>query len=147
MKKIPSHYRQLLGHEVLRVGDYFTFNSHTFRMSHAYDDEIASEWPGYKFYRRRHVRLFGTPKPSKYVTSIVPEPRKTTTVQFMYPRKDCGLNSLRIVELISMDDTYLIGLERINNLNDWGIKGKSHKFKKFLRYKIVNGIIQLISYK
>lgn len=83
--------------------------------------------------------VHGKVTPAAGVTPMVTSSKKEkqVMVKFQYPSKDNAVLEYRYVVLLSLDATYLIGLET-NKSSD---KAK-YQFKKYLRSKIpYNGII------
>lgn len=113
IKSIPSHYRRLRTNEDYQYGDLFRSFSTVDRCNGA--GEVAS-WPGYMFFRRRHVKV-------KKVHPV----EKNPLVKFFYPHKD-GPATHRVVRLIGANAQYIVGLQ-VNDKN---------RFKKFSRSKVQN---------
>jgi hypothetical protein len=85
----------------------------------------AGDYPDFTFWRKRQS--------SKIVASEPATSKKNVTiVEFTYNWKS------RRVQLISLDSQYLIGLEITREGSRY-----NYQFKKYLRYKIDNGLIRL----
>jgi len=131
---IPSNYRQLKTDEVIRTGDMYR-SKFDFQNVHEVRNSIGLtpsnlQLIGYTFWRARKATVtprVATPTPAKPTTK-----KNVTIVEFTYNGKR------RRVQLISLDRQYLTGLE----ITREGSRYK-YQFKKYLRYKIDNGLIRL----
>jgi hypothetical protein len=111
---------------------------------------MVNDYDGYTFWRRRHVTTKKTPVEvviSKPIRPVTPVTSPVTIVKFRYPdskprnSKQPRYHTERLVQLISLSDNYLTGLE-IKSVN-----GKlNYQFKKFCRDKIGFDEIFLESY-
>ena len=132
---IPSNYRQLKPNEIIRKGDLY-------RLIQEWDDNaipvrnsigrIVSAYP-YTFWRRRHTKNVVSQAPIAKAKTKTDEPKKTVTVvSFSYPGSQSHVPRLRTVQLISLDDKYLVGLEVT------GDRPGEYKFqfKRYSRWKI-----------
>ena len=132
---IPSNYRQLKPNEIIRKGDLY-------RIIQEWDDNaipvrnsigrIVSAYP-YTFWRRRHTKQVATSASVTKRQTKTDEPKKTVTVvSFSYPGSQSHVPRLRTVQLISLDDKYLVGLEVT------GDRPGEYKFqfKRYSRWKI-----------
>lgn len=152
MNKIPSNWRKLKTNEKFRKGDL---------CHRAAPDRVAVDWdcnetikqfhktnPKYVFYRKRVKPLKSNKTDFK---NLVLVPKKDTNnntvvtlVGFEYPDSKLTFLRHRTVQVISMDNRYLVGLERSNNTKE---NGKySWQFKKYLRSKIPAGMPTLMHY-
>jgi len=133
---IPSNYRQLKPTEVVRKGDLYRRESDkaVYPVRHSVGCVVGS-YPSnlYTFWRRRHTKKVVTQSYKTPATAKTDEPKKTVTVvSFSYPGSQSHVPRLRTVQLISLDDKYLVGLE---------VTGDSpgeykFQFKRYLRWKI-----------
>jgi len=133
--KIPNNYRQLKPTEIIREDDLYRqeWDGSTLlvknsigRIVSAYSSNI------YTFWRRRHTK--SVVAPTQVATpSKASKPKKTVTVvSFSYPGSQSHVPRLRTVQLISLDDKYLTGLEVTgDHPGDY-----TFKFKRYLRWKI-----------
>lgn len=139
---IPSNYRQVKTDDTIRKGDLYRskldlnlVGSARWSIGHK-----AGDYSDYTFWRpRKTVKV----KPSSGA-SWLPHPKQTT------PKKDTGAKKnvtiveftynwkSRRVQLISLDSGYLTGLEITREGSRY-----NYQFKKYLRYKIDNGLIRL----
>lgn len=153
-QKIPYNYRRVKTNELLRNGDvYYCKNTMYFADRSLYgtleigDNAIgliARTFRRHCFFRKRKQdHVSPTPALKQAVTihaAMVAKPTvKKVTVSFPYPNKDtCGFR-YRVIELLTMDDTYIAGVER-------NAEGK-YQFKKFLRSRIpAQGNVVLVRY-
>ena len=141
MIKSLDNYRKLKPTEKIRRGDVYvsrgTVNFIT-PVKHSIGSTPGSRWYSYwDFYRRRHtkkVSVVSTPAPvAAPVASTKPKP-SVPIVSFVYH------GTVRRVQVIKMDDTYLKGLE-ITRLD----RKNKYQFKSFRRDGI-SGHIWLESY-
>ena len=132
---IPSNYRQLKPNEIIRKGDLYRLieewdgNAIPVRNSIG---RIVSAYP-YTFWRRRHTKQVATSASVTKRQTKTDEPKKTVTVvSFSYPGSQSHVPRLRTVQLISLDDKYLVGLEVT------GDRPGEYKFqfKRYSRWKI-----------
>ncbi len=134
MIRPPSNYRKLKDNEKPRKGDWYCHiagNMHDIMCANSYED--VKDYPGYEFFRRRHIKVI-KPKVSAVDSS---KPKNVTIVSFLY-------NEIkRYVQVISLDEKYLKGLEITQSSEN---TSKLHyQFKSYLRNKIF-GAIRLESY-
>jgi len=141
---IPNNYRQLKPNENLRRGDLYRYKDTGAVQKLTNANGFASSYPHYTFWRRRHT---------KYVPPAAPKPRqrvdpqvgvegsakvKKVQVEFDYPHE--GKVITREVQLISLDDKYLTGLEIGARWDKEARQWKtSYQFKKFRRDRIKAG--------
>lgn len=140
MKNILENYRQLKPNEVIRKGDFY--KSANGRIIELAKGSIGTK-PDYytdsglTFWRRKHTAK----KVSASIrrASMVNVKPNVATVNFTYYKN--GHDKYHVVQLISLDSNYLIGL-------DIGYKdGKAtYQFKKFLCSRIDGGVY-LTSYQ
>lgn len=164
--KIPLNVRKLKPSEFLRKGDWFFDNDTKMVQQMSNDNDLtAGDWPNYSFFRRKHTakKKLGikqisdgvdklneasnkitkafAPTYSKLATVEKQDGVKHVYVRFQYPSSEYGYLKVRDVQVISMDETYLTGLEKSDTTKENGKYKWS--FKKFLRSKIP--YIQLIA--
>ena len=145
-KTIPSHYRQIQPHEVIRKGDLKLRNGVVRRVSNSVGRLVST--CSSLVYRRQHVPVGLSVQVAKVksktalvkehsveknplISFLYPHPvEKNPLLSFLYPRSgwrtdDKNCNKLRQVRLIAANDKYFIGLE-VSDKN---------RFKKFLKQK------------
>jgi hypothetical protein len=156
MIKLDNH-RKLNSDEVIRKGDFYRDkHSGSVRPVRHSIGLVVSHYgtDSYDFFRRKHTkkpavvvkftphRTGGDSGTFRKVTATKPEQKtpKMPLVKFKYhSTKHWGAPTERTVKVISMDDTYLIGLDV---LEDGG-----HQFKRFRIDRIRgNGQVTLVSY-
>ena len=134
--KIPSNYRQLKPDEIIRKGDLYqsVFDKLIVAPVRHSIGNKASSRPDYTFWRRRHTKATPLSRVAAASTSAQPTANKknVTIVEFTYNWK------ARRVQLISLDAKYLTGLEITREGSRY-----NYQFKKYLRYKVDNGLISL----
>lgn len=145
-----DNHRQLQADEIIRKGDLYKNLANgriqpvKFSIKHTPGEQAYIG--EYNFYRRLHIRKPVITIVSKPITATVKigKPKVTDKtprfpeVKFAYPStKRWGAPMVRHVKVISLDDTYLVGLE-VGEDN-------SHQFKRFLRSKIRSDI-QLLKF-
>lgn len=137
--RLPSHYRKLHSYEVIKNGDYYVnpSNPDVLGKVNSSVGHVVSEYnknfSNYDFYRRRHVKAKSPLKivrtksvaPSDYQV-VAKKSVNQTVVKFLYK------NKTRRVQLISMDNRYLTGLEIYTNSD--GVT--QYQFKNFLRSRM-----------
>jgi hypothetical protein len=132
MIKPPVNYRKLGNNEKYTTGDWYRHINDNMSDTITRDCNYGnvSDYPSFEFWRRRHtkkkVNVFVKPKAKN----------KKTVVYFRY--NGVGRN----VQLISLDNNYLKGLEIVIDDNN----KTTYQFKTFKRYKIL-GVIELVSYE
>jgi hypothetical protein len=141
---IPSNYRKLKPGEIVRKGDlYQHVNNHSIVSPVKYSiGHLVGNYPYYTFWRRRHVKATIT-QPTK-----TDAPKKAVAiVSFNYPGSHSHTLKGRTVQVISLDDTYLVGLE-ITNEPSWSkhYGKRKYQFKKYRRDRISLGQIYLESF-
>ena len=148
MIKSLDNYRKLKPTEKIRRGDVYvsrgTVNFIT-PVKHSIGSTPGARWYSghWDFYRRRHtkkVSVVSTPAPvAAPVASTKPKP-SVPIVSFVYH------GTVRRIQVIKMDDTYLKGLEitQVREGRNLGFKNK-YQFKSFRRDGI-SGHIWLESY-
>jgi hypothetical protein len=140
--KIPDNYRKLKSDEIIREGDIYQniINPSIIAKTHNSIGKPVRHYTNYIFFRRRHTKQ----SVSRAVITTKPDATKKpiVIVSFRYPHRG-DWDKFRIVQVISLNEKYLVGLERTEEDN-----GKySYQFKKFLRNRISSsGAIQLESY-
>ena len=127
-KTIPSHYRQLQPHEVIRKGDLKLRNGVVRRVSNSVGRLVST--CSSLVYRRQHVPVGLSVQVAKVKskTALVKEHsvEKNPLICFWYPSsKFPALKHWRQVRLIAADNKYFVGLE-VSDKN---------RFKKFLKQK------------
>jgi hypothetical protein len=133
---IPSNYRQLKPNETIRKGDLY--RQAWDKSIHPVNNSIGrtvGDYPSgsYTFWRRRHTKQVATSAPVTKRQTKTDEPKKTVTVvSFSYPGSQSHVPRLRTVQLISLDDKYLVGLE-ITGDHPGEYK---FQFKRYSRWKI-----------
>lgn len=145
-----ENYRQLQADEIIRRGDLYknleNNSVQPVKFSVGRTPSHQQYIGEYSFYRRLHTKKPVITIVSKPITATVKigKPKVTDKtprfpeVKFAYPStKRWGAPMVRHVKVISLDDTYLIGLE-VGEDN-------SHQFKRFLRSKIRSDI-QLLKF-
>ena len=148
MTKIPSNYRQLDYDEIIRKGDLYqptNYPTNINSVKYAIGCYVRDYLNNYTFWRRRHTKAITKALPSvpmrKGIITATEKSKKTVIeVSFDYPKKD-GYLKTRIVQLISLDSRYLVGLEKT-----WQGAKPKYQFKKFLRNKICRNEIYLESF-
>jgi hypothetical protein len=137
--KIPDNYRQLKPDEIIRKGDLYRCENGgqifpVINSSHLYT-----------FWRRRHTKQIIVPpvspvqvfvKRARASVSTATKPVKNVTVvSFHYNFR------VRLVQVISLDKTYLTGLEITREQGSSKLK---YQFKKYLLSRMGgNGSVQL----
>ena len=140
--KIPFNYRQLKPNEIIREGDLYQRggwdkNPVKNSIGRIVDDYYPSL---YTFWRRRHTKKVVTVpvivKRAKASVSTAAKPVKNVTVvSFHYNFR------VRLVQVISLDKTYLTGLEITREQGSSKLK---YQFKKYLLSRMGgNGSVQL----
>jgi hypothetical protein len=140
--KIPENYRKLGLNEKTRKGDYVRSKRHDEEIdTMKQDGQKVSFYTGHDFYRRRHVKKTSVVHHLNSADDVTKQQAKNKAiVSFWYIHKSTNCRTQRLVQLISLDDVYLIGLEIAA-----GRHGETkYQFKKYLRNKI--GDIYLESY-
>ena len=142
---IPNNYRQLKPNEKLRRGDLYRRipNGEVLKLS--WDNPSpAGAYSTHCFWRRRHTKVVtpAAPKPKRRVDPQVgvegSAKVKKVQVEFDYPHE--GKVITREVQLISLDDKYLTGLEIGARWDKEARQWKtSYQFKKFRRDRIKAG--------
>ena len=133
---IPNNYRQLKATEKLLRGDLYHRLPNGDVQKLRWNNPVpASNYPNHSFWRRRHTKYV----PPIGVAQDTFRKTKRVQVEFDYPHDGCVIT--REVQLVSLDDKYLTGLEIING---WDIKVRKYKtiykFKKYRRDRIKGGI-------
>jgi len=133
MIKLDNH-RQLKPDEIIRKEDFYKDNLGTVRPV-KWSIGMTPSRPAYKnytFFRRKHTKKPALATSNRTVYIRIPESKpkdKYPTVSFFYKSDE------REVQVISMDNKYITGLE----VNRSGDKPK-YQFKKFLRSRIYGDI-------
>jgi hypothetical protein len=136
LTKIPSHYRRLAAHEVIRKGDLKFRYGQVVRVSNSIGKKAGDcNSPAF---RRQHVSVkLGNHLAKLNIKTVVRQPvkkavhpvEKAPLVTFSYPRSQTPwVKSKRAVRLIAANDRYMVGIEILEN-------NRFH-FKKFLRSKM-----------
>jgi hypothetical protein len=141
MMKIPENYRKLKPAEYINPGDYYESKEENDVGIMHHEGGLVSAYSHYNFYRRRHVKKVTRAVRQTSADAVINQVAKdivkktpVAVVTFGYPHKDYGTEH-RTVQLISLDDTYLTGLEITSNVRYGKTK---YQFKKFLRSRISN---------
>jgi len=144
--KVPSNYGPVKPNKTLRKGDIYIHKNDSDVsgvMAHNNPSRTAGSYPDYIFYRRRHIRQAPVVHTLTSAADVTKQQAKNiTVVSFGYPSSKWDVMIHRIVQLISFDDKYLIGLEWVEKRNG----RREYQFKKFLRSRINSGRIQLVKY-
>ena len=134
---IPKNYRQMKPKETPRKGDYYVSKSnpnHVVKMTGDSDHTVA-HWTYLNFFRRRHTKAVNVPAPVANHVKNEADPKKrsnVTVVSFSYPNSQTRVLYARTVQLISLDDKYLVGLEiSAKEFGDY-----KFQFKRYSRWKI-----------
>jgi hypothetical protein len=133
--KIPVNYRQLKPTEIVRKGDFYRqeWDGSAIPVKNSIGKLVGSySSHTYTFWRRRHTKAVVSP--AKVATPAkTDKPQKTVTVvSFSYPGSQSHIPRLRTVQLISLDDKYLVGLEVTGDHPG----SYTFKFKRYSRWKI-----------
>lgn len=132
---IPSNYRQLKTDEIIRKGDLYRqgWDGNAIPVRNSIGKTVSA-YPEntYTFWRRRHTKPV-VASTQVATPSKASKPKKTVTVvSFSYTGSQSHVPRLRTVQLISLDDKYLTGLEVTGDQpGDY-----TFKFKRYLRWKI-----------
>ena len=128
---IPSNYRELKRGEIIRDGDYAKIHATgEFKKIKDVRQDLKAGWsPNFTYYRRRHVKKVPVVTKLTSAADVIGDiASNVAVVSFVYP----GLHGdTRSVQVISMDDVYLCGLE-ITGPNG----NLKYQFKKFLRSRM-----------
>lgn len=153
--KIPDNYRKLRDEEVIRAGDiYQYYYDNTIKSTKRSIGRTVNQYDGmgYTFWRRRHTKkvvVVTTPSSMMVTTPKFPvisngglpknddnddtkKPANVAIVSFDYPNRH-GVQKRRVVQVISLDDVYLTGLEITTE--DYGCRKYKYQFKKYIRSK------------
>ena len=170
MNKIPDNYRKLKPNETVKAGDLYHIANFPYNVEKLRRNVGAkvSEWAEYDFFRRKHTKIqvptiqqqlnvcvnrkkntvkVYTPT-KRNVKPVADKTNPKLLVSFMYRSKSLGYNINRIVQVISLNDDYLIGLERIPKSD--GDSNYKWQFKKFNVLKIdqiYGNYIKVVSYE
>ena len=148
-KTIPNNYRQLKSTEPLRKGDlYYRWNWKDrstkqpiiYRLRGSlYGPPTAGDYRDYLFFRRRHTKVVAPARRVDPQVGVEGSAKvKKVQVEFDYPHE--GKVITREVQLISLDDKYLTGLEIGARWDKEARQWKtSYQFKKFRRDRIKAG--------
>ena len=140
--KITSNYRQVKSSDIVRKGDIYRNKTDFNDIGYARYSigRPASNNSGYTFWRpRKNAKV--TPQAAAPAAPAKPSTKKIVAlVAFEYPRKN-GSVKLRVVQLISLDSDYLVGLEK-----NWTPDGYKYQFKRYCRNKIVGRNIYLTEF-
>jgi hypothetical protein len=126
MMIIPSHYRQLRPHEIIKAEDfYISAQHHTIKgkVKNSVGRPVSDYNGRYFFYRRRHVKVVNE---LGIISTHTKQPK--AVVKFSYK------NKVRRVQVIKFTEQNLFGLEIIQPRGkDAQHKKPAYKFKNFLR--------------
>jgi hypothetical protein len=135
MIKLDNH-RLLKTGEIIRKGDFYKnkHNGEIRPVKFSINREVGSGgYANYDFYRRKHTKKVAPVHLRQRHPTIEPVTKKippaVTVVAFTYPHDHLPVT--RNVQVISLDDKYLTGLEIIV-----GRDKPKYTFKRFLRSKM-----------
>ena len=132
--KIPDNYRQLKRDEIIRAEDIYqpVANRNVVSPVKYSIGDTAGSLPNYSFWRRRHTKkVVAVPSPTP---TIKKGSKVVAVVSFSYRDSRNHFLKAREVQVVSLDDTYLIGLE----ITRGKYRGETptYQFKRYRRDRI-----------